>query len=115
MLRTQFKMEMVVYTQDSTYSDHIGKRKREDEQANIRKILNWNSTNTDISATLAELMFHTKSYYQASVIFTFSKMCVWLCLYYQQRDDSCKVYLNYIWFVIFYFLCILTSYAVFKF
>ncbi|KAK1901770.1 Interferon-induced GTP-binding protein Mx [Dissostichus eleginoides] len=32
MLRTQFKMEMIVYTQDSTYSKKLGKRKREEEQ-----------------------------------------------------------------------------------
>ncbi|KAF3855953.1 hypothetical protein F7725_016676 [Dissostichus mawsoni] len=32
MLRTQFKMEMIVYTQDSTYGKKLGKRKREEAQ-----------------------------------------------------------------------------------
>ncbi|KAF3855947.1 hypothetical protein F7725_016670 [Dissostichus mawsoni] len=32
MLRTQFKMEMIVYTQDSTYGKKLGKRKREEGQ-----------------------------------------------------------------------------------
>uniref|UniRef100_A0A8C9YQ37 Interferon-induced GTP-binding protein Mx n=1 Tax=Sander lucioperca TaxID=283035 RepID=A0A8C9YQ37_SANLU len=48
MLRTQFKMELIVYTQDSTYSKKLGKRKREDEHG----------------ATLKEMIKHLKSYYQ---------------------------------------------------
>ncbi|XP_070758734.1 interferon-induced GTP-binding protein Mx-like [Enoplosus armatus] len=60
MLRTQFKMELIVYTQDSTYSKKLGKRKREDEQVGIRS----NVSNNDSGATLKEMIKHLKSYYQ---------------------------------------------------
>ncbi|XP_074526612.1 interferon-induced GTP-binding protein Mx-like isoform X2 [Halichoeres trimaculatus] len=65
MLRTQFKMESIVYTQDTTYSKKLGKRKREEEQANsssfgTQKILNPSES----GATLKEMIKHLKSYYQ---------------------------------------------------
>uniref|UniRef100_A0A3B5MF04 Interferon-induced GTP-binding protein Mx n=1 Tax=Xiphophorus couchianus TaxID=32473 RepID=A0A3B5MF04_9TELE len=53
MLRTQFKMELIVYTQDCRYSKKLGKRKREE-------IPNNNET----GANLKEMMRHLKSYYQ---------------------------------------------------
>ncbi|XP_075952227.1 interferon-induced GTP-binding protein Mx-like [Anarhichas minor] len=56
MLRTQFKMEMIVYTQDSTYSKKLGKRKREDEQ--------YCTLSSDSGATLREMIKHLKSYYK---------------------------------------------------
>lgn len=31
MLRTQFKMKLTVYTQDTTYSKKLGKQRREDK------------------------------------------------------------------------------------
>ncbi|KAM9361727.1 interferon-induced GTP-binding protein Mx-like [Symphorus nematophorus] len=62
MLRTQFKMESIVYTQDTTYSKKLGKRKREDELVGFPK--KSNSTNTDSGATLKEMVKHLKSYYQ---------------------------------------------------
>ncbi|XP_034551422.1 interferon-induced GTP-binding protein Mx-like [Notolabrus celidotus] len=55
MLRTQFKMESVVYTQDTTYSKKLGKRKREEVQA---------VCTTERGATLKEMTKHLKSYYQ---------------------------------------------------
>ncbi|XP_056130971.1 interferon-induced GTP-binding protein Mx3-like [Lampris incognitus] len=60
MLRTQFKMELVVYTQDSTYSTNLKKRKREDDDilGHLAHIYN------DNGATLKEMMIHLKSYYQ---------------------------------------------------
>lgn len=58
MLRTQFKMELIVYTQDTTYSKKLGKRKREGDLMN----------SVDTGATLKEMMKHLKSYYQVSVI-----------------------------------------------
>ncbi|KAF3689568.1 Interferon-induced GTP-binding protein Mx Interferon-inducible Mx protein [Channa argus] len=64
MLRTQFKMEQIVYTQDSTYSKKIGKRKREDDQVLLssNKIVMKNTGDT--RTTLKEMMIHLKSYYQ---------------------------------------------------
>ncbi|XP_029946649.1 interferon-induced GTP-binding protein Mx-like [Salarias fasciatus] len=59
MLRSQFRMEMVVYTQDSRYSKKLGKRKREDEAA---RTVNWVFSESE--ATLKEMMKHIKSYYQ---------------------------------------------------
>ncbi|KAK5616442.1 hypothetical protein CRENBAI_011202 [Crenichthys baileyi] len=51
MLRTQFRMELIVYTQDCRYSKKLGKRKRED-------------FNNDNKANLKEMMRHLQSYYQ---------------------------------------------------
>ncbi|XP_059184557.1 interferon-induced GTP-binding protein Mx-like [Centropristis striata] len=69
MLRTQFKMELIVYTQDSTYSKKLGKRKREAEAAFLNSTLVKTSTsstasNNDTGATLKEMIKHLKSYYQ---------------------------------------------------
>ncbi|XP_070301235.1 interferon-induced GTP-binding protein Mx2 isoform X2 [Salvelinus sp. IW2-2015] len=80
-LRTQFKMELIVYTQDSTYSYSLRKRKREEEEleegelvknpplslgsqkgfsyVSVRSTVN----STDTHATLREMMLHLKSYY----------------------------------------------------
>lgn len=70
MLRTQFKMELIVYTQDSTYSGSL-KRKREDEGVIIPGPFGCVSKNVnckDNEATLKEMMLHLKSYYLVSVI-----------------------------------------------
>ncbi|KAK7916731.1 hypothetical protein WMY93_012492 [Mugilogobius chulae] len=68
MLRTQFKMEMIVYTQDRTYSDSLSERKREeDEEEERRPKYHKNRSITyyvDNRATLQELMLHIKSYNQ---------------------------------------------------
>ncbi|XP_033821869.1 interferon-induced GTP-binding protein Mx-like [Periophthalmus magnuspinnatus] len=68
MLRTQFKMEMIVYTQDRTYSYSLNKRKREEDEEEERrpKFHNNRSTvyYTENKTTLQELMLHLKSYYQ---------------------------------------------------
>lgn len=69
MLRTQFKMEMIVYTQDSTYSKKLGKRKREDEIEIFNGMIKSLPSNTDSGATLKEMIKHLKSYYQVSVIY----------------------------------------------
>ena len=69
MLRTQFKMEMIVYTQDSTYGKKLGKRKREEEQPAASSFafqMIVNSSNS--GATLKEMIKHLKSYYQVSDI-----------------------------------------------
>ncbi|KAG7999384.1 Interferon-induced GTP-binding protein Mx [Nibea albiflora] len=69
MLRTQFKMESIVYTQDSRYSKKLGKRKREDELVlagfavgPVQK--STNNTVSNCGATLKEMIKHLKSYYQ---------------------------------------------------
>ncbi|XP_008289662.1 interferon-induced GTP-binding protein Mx-like [Stegastes partitus] len=68
MLRTQFKMEMIVFTQDTTYSKKLGKRKRAEEQNNVTQkslfngCININSNNS--GASLKEMMNHLKSYFQ---------------------------------------------------
>ncbi|CAB1353580.1 unnamed protein product [Coregonus sp. 'balchen'] len=83
MLRTQFKMELIVYTQDSTYNYSLRKRKREEEEleegelviksplpstfgsqrgfsgASVKRTVNGLATH----ATLREMMLHLKSYY----------------------------------------------------
>lgn len=79
MLRTQFKMESIIYTQDSTYSKKLGKRKREEENecvtgfgALVNKSTNStnnNVSNNDSRATLKEMVKHLKSYYQVSLIY----------------------------------------------
>lgn len=76
MLRTQFKMKLIVYTQDTTYSKKLGKQRREEENAcavpsvfTPLKIGTSNTVNsTDTGATLKEMMKHLKSYYQVSAI-----------------------------------------------
>lgn len=65
MLRTQFKMESIVYTQDSTYSKKLGKRKREDEKDRVPA---FTVSSNDTGATLKEMIKHLKSYYQVRVI-----------------------------------------------
>lgn len=79
MLRTQFKMESIVYTQDSRYSKKLGKRKREDEPVlgGFSVALGQKSTSNTVGnsgATLKEMIKHLKSYYQVSVI-TSSTCC----------------------------------------
>ncbi|CAK6958698.1 interferon-induced GTP-binding protein Mx-like [Scomber scombrus] len=63
-LRTQFKMELIVYSQDRTYSSSLSEEKRredeeeeEEEEYNEIKIL-------DYHATLQQLKLHLKSYYK---------------------------------------------------
>uniref|UniRef100_A0A3Q2DW62 Interferon-induced GTP-binding protein Mx n=1 Tax=Cyprinodon variegatus TaxID=28743 RepID=A0A3Q2DW62_CYPVA len=53
MLRTQFKMELIVYTQDCRYSKKLGKRKREEV-----------IINNETGANLREMTRHLKSYFQ---------------------------------------------------
>uniref|UniRef100_A0A672ZFN8 Interferon-induced GTP-binding protein Mx n=2 Tax=Sphaeramia orbicularis TaxID=375764 RepID=A0A672ZFN8_9TELE len=72
-LRTQFKMELIVYTQDQTYSNSLSERKREDEDYEERKRLTKPAAIKkaqsivfceDSKATIQELMLHIKSYYR---------------------------------------------------
>ena len=83
MLRTQFKMELLVYSQDRTYSSSLSDCKREeDEEEEERELRNshphlkkapmsisqWTIGNrNDNHATLKELMLHLKSYYKVSL------------------------------------------------
>nr|AAR99716.1 interferon inducible Mx protein [Dicentrarchus labrax]AAR99717.1 interferon inducible Mx protein [Dicentrarchus labrax] len=70
MLRTQFKMELLVYSQDRTYSSSLSDRKREeDEDEYNERGVSINKERSivycmDNHATLQELMLHLKSYYK---------------------------------------------------
>ncbi|XP_070758667.1 interferon-induced GTP-binding protein Mx isoform X1 [Enoplosus armatus] len=69
MLRTQFKMEQLVYSQDRTYSSSLSDTREEDEEED-----KWNGKKgykergivyrRDNHATLQELMLHLESYYK---------------------------------------------------
>uniref|UniRef100_A0A671UP42 Interferon-induced GTP-binding protein Mx n=1 Tax=Sparus aurata TaxID=8175 RepID=A0A671UP42_SPAAU len=65
MLRTQFKMELLVYSQDRTYSSSLSDcKKEEDEEEEEREKRYGIFFNMDNHATLKELMLHLKSYYK---------------------------------------------------
>ncbi|KAM8916841.1 interferon-induced GTP-binding protein Mx-like [Spinachia spinachia] len=57
MLKTQFKMEMIVYTQDNRYSKKLVKRKRDEDKSTPH-------FNNDSGATLRSMIQHLKSYYK---------------------------------------------------
>uniref|UniRef100_A0A3P9DLA0 Interferon-induced GTP-binding protein Mx n=1 Tax=Maylandia zebra TaxID=106582 RepID=A0A3P9DLA0_9CICH len=59
-IRGGFQMELIVYTQDTTYSQMLAKRKREDKEEAVNSLVNNNSS----GATLKEMLKHLKSYYQ---------------------------------------------------
>lgn len=65
ILRTHFKMEMVVYTQDSTYSHSLKKMKGDNGVVVNSSSLYTNSTISE-RTTLQEMAMHIKSYYQVS-------------------------------------------------
>nr|XP_009304072.1 interferon-induced GTP-binding protein MxB isoform X1 [Danio rerio] len=66
MLRTQFKMELIVYTQDGTYSQSLlrSKEKREEDEEDTE---NFDCMTVGIAtsnhATLSEMKLHLESYY----------------------------------------------------
>ncbi|KAM9409428.1 interferon-induced GTP-binding protein Mx-like [Pholidichthys leucotaenia] len=67
MLRTQFQMELIVYTQDNTYGKKLSKRKRQNESEGVLStVQNTNSSGnkSNSGATLKEMMTHLRSYYQ---------------------------------------------------
>lgn len=74
MLRTQFQMELLVYSQDKTYSNSLTESKSEEaeEEDPVYKKPSSLSRSMvfciDNHATLQELMVHLKSYYKVSKI-----------------------------------------------
>lgn len=69
MLRTQFKMELLVYAQDRTYNSSWSDCKREENEEKDRlghsPVSDQSSLySMDSHATLQELMLHLKSYYK---------------------------------------------------
>ncbi len=64
MLKSQFKMELIVYSQDDTYSQSLKqvKNKLEEEDKKNKK----SGAITDNHATLHELMLHLESYHTVS-------------------------------------------------
>lgn len=74
MLRTQFQMELLVYSQDKTYSNSLTESKSEEEREEAPIYKNGAHLSRsmvfcmDNYATLQELMVHLKSYYKVSKI-----------------------------------------------
>lgn len=72
MLRTQFRMELMVYTQDSMYSDSLKKLKLKEEKAERQAhgVAYPRSgglySQSDIEDAMEELTRHLKSYYSVS-------------------------------------------------
>ncbi|XP_075952229.1 interferon-induced GTP-binding protein Mx [Anarhichas minor] len=69
MLRTQFKMELLVYSQDRTYSNSLSDRKKEEDDEEERPKSSTFSERSivycmDNHATIQELMLHLQSYYK---------------------------------------------------
>ncbi|KAF5889620.1 interferon-induced GTP-binding protein Mx1 [Clarias magur] len=69
MLRTQFKMELMIYTQDSIYSDilRMVKEKVEEKERQENGVASSHTCGlykqSDIEGTMEELTHHLKSYY----------------------------------------------------
>lgn len=70
LLRIQFQMEMLVYTQDTTYSSSLDESKEEEQECKSQQKKGVNGyivyTRSN-QATMAELMLHIKSYYRVCV------------------------------------------------
>ncbi|XP_075952230.1 interferon-induced GTP-binding protein Mx-like [Anarhichas minor] len=68
MLRTQFKMELLVYSQDRTYSNSLSDRKKEEDEEERPKSFKFRERSIvycmDNHATIRELMLHLQSYYK---------------------------------------------------
>ncbi|KAK7166736.1 hypothetical protein R3I93_006488 [Phoxinus phoxinus] len=65
MLRTQFKMELIVYSQDGTYSQSRRDAKDKEKDGETKGMVNCSSEgfSTDNHATLDEMKLHLESYY----------------------------------------------------
>ncbi|CAM4503209.1 unnamed protein product [Leuciscus chuanchicus] len=66
MLRTQFKMELIVYSQDGTYSQSLRDAKNKlEEDEETKEMVNCSSEgfSTDNHATLHEMKLHLETYY----------------------------------------------------
>uniref|UniRef100_A0A3B3QI63 MX dynamin like GTPase 1 n=1 Tax=Paramormyrops kingsleyae TaxID=1676925 RepID=A0A3B3QI63_9TELE len=64
LVRTQFKMEMIVYTQDSTYGHSLQEEKGEEEKMKDANCGKNQIDNEDTEATLREMVRHLKSYHR---------------------------------------------------
>uniref|UniRef100_A0A3B3D6B9 Interferon-induced GTP-binding protein Mx n=1 Tax=Oryzias melastigma TaxID=30732 RepID=A0A3B3D6B9_ORYME len=71
MLRTQFNMELLVYSQDKTYSNSLSESKKEEQSEEdedysrgLKLYAAEGPLSLDNYATLQELMVHLKSYYK---------------------------------------------------
>ncbi len=78
MLKTQFKMELIVYSQDDTYSQSLKqvKQKLEEEE----KISEQSDIITDNHATFREMRFHLESYYTVSKLSVISDQLKLKCI-----------------------------------
>ncbi|XP_048835188.1 interferon-induced GTP-binding protein Mx3-like [Brienomyrus brachyistius] len=64
MVRTQFKMEMIVYTQDTTYGHSLQEEKGEEEKKENARQGKAPIYRQDAETTLYEMVRHLKSYYR---------------------------------------------------
>ncbi|XP_068599100.1 interferon-induced GTP-binding protein Mx-like [Brachionichthys hirsutus] len=67
MLRTQFRMEMLVYSQDRTYSNTLSDSRRKITAMEPEEETECILSKQDNHATLEDLMLHLKSYYQIAI------------------------------------------------
>ncbi|XP_060926110.1 interferon-induced GTP-binding protein Mx-like [Limanda limanda] len=64
LLRTQFKMETLVYSQDRTYSNSLSDSQREEGEVEVKRYKRSTKGYMDNHATLQELLLHLRSYYK---------------------------------------------------
>lgn len=72
MLRTQFEMELLVYTQDRTFNNWSDCKKVDEERKPKKvphEVQSFSSTR-DNRTTLQELIMHLKPYYKVSFFFS---------------------------------------------
>lgn len=67
LLRIQFQMEMLVYTQDTTYSSSLDESKEEEQECKSQQKKSYIVYTRSNQATMVELMLHIKSYYKVCV------------------------------------------------
>ncbi|KAF4079482.1 hypothetical protein AMELA_G00178530 [Ameiurus melas] len=63
MLKTQFKMELMIYTQDNVYTNTLEEEDKRQSPGVARARCNSLYNHSDTEATLEELTHHLKSYY----------------------------------------------------
>lgn len=78
MLKRQFKMELIIYSQDETYSQSLKQVKNKLEEEN--KINKKSNIITDNHATFHEMRLHVESYYTVSKLSVISDQLKLKCI-----------------------------------
>lgn len=65
-MRTQFKMEKIVYTQDSTYGHSLQEEKGEEAEEENNDVDEYLVQRQNTETTLREMARHLRSYYRVS-------------------------------------------------